>query len=108
MEYAQREAYRDRKDAMEKVKAEQQRVQEEQQQELVKQHQENLAKEQEKLLEALPEWKDPDVAAEEKQAIISTPSAILVFRKMNLLPHRMPGIALRRPIFMMSLWLRSQ
>ena len=72
MEYMrQREAYRDRKEAMEKVKAEQVRVQEERQQEFVQQHQAHLAREQEKLLEALPDWKDPDVAAKEKQAIIS-------------------------------------
>lgn len=85
MEYMrQREAYRDRKDAMEKVKAEQQRVQQEQQQDLVKQHQENLAKEQEKLLEALPEWKDPDVAMKEKQAIISYAQRNLGFSEDEL------------------------
>jgi hypothetical protein len=72
MEYMrQREAYRDRKDAAEKIKAEQQRVQQEQQQEMMQQHQSYLVKEQEKLLEALPEWKDPDVASKEKQAIVS-------------------------------------
>ena len=68
MEYMrQREAYRDRKEAMQKVKAEQERIQEEQQQELVQQRQVFLANEQEKLLEALPSWKDPDVATKEKQ-----------------------------------------
>lgn len=72
MEYMrQREAYRDRKEATEKVKAEQARLQQEQQQEMMRQHQSYLASEQEKLLEALPEWKDSDVAAKEKQEIIS-------------------------------------
>jgi hypothetical protein len=85
MEYMrQREAYRDRKEAMEKVKAEQVRVQEERQQEFVQQHQAHLVKEQEKLLEALPEWKDPDVAAKEKQAIISYAQRNLGFSEAEL------------------------
>ncbi len=85
MEYMrQREAYRDRKEATEKVKAEQVRVQEERQQEFVQQHQAHLAKEQEKLLEALPDWKDPDVAAKEKQAIISYAQRNLGFSEAEL------------------------
>lgn len=85
MEYMrQREAYRDRKEAMEKVKAEQVRVQEERQQEFVQQHQAHLVKEQEKLLEALPDWKDPDVAAKEKQAIISYAQRNLGFSEAEL------------------------
>jgi len=85
MEYMrQREAYRDRKEAMEKVKAEQERVQEERQQELVVQHQEYLAKEQEKLLEALPDWKDPDVAAKEKQQIVSYAQRVLGFSEQEV------------------------
>tara|TARA_A200000159_G_C7327505_1_gene341582 strand:+ start:1314 stop:2360 length:1047 start_codon:yes stop_codon:yes gene_type:complete len=85
MEYMrQREAYRDRKEATEKVKAEQVRVQEERQQEFVQQHQAHLANEQEKLLEALPDWKDPDVAAKEKQAIISYAQRNLGFSEAEL------------------------
>ncbi len=85
MEYMrQREAYRDRKEATEKVKAEQVRVQEERQQEFVQQHQAHLAKEQEKLLEALPDWKDPDVAVKEKQAIISYAQRNLGFSEAEL------------------------
>jgi hypothetical protein len=85
MEYMrQREAQRDRKEAVEKVKTEQARVQHEQQQELVKQHQASLAVEQEKLLEALPEWKDPDVAMKEKQAIISYAQRNLGFSEDEL------------------------
>jgi hypothetical protein len=85
MEYMrQREAYRDRKEATEKVKAEQVRVQEERQQEFVQQHQAHLVKEQEKLLEALPDWKDPDVAAKEKQAIISYAQRNLGFSEAEL------------------------
>lgn len=85
MEYMrQREAYRDRKEATEKIKAEQVRVQEERQQEFVQQHQAHLAKEQEKLLEALPDWKDPDVAAKEKQAIISYAQRNLGFSEAEL------------------------
>jgi len=85
MEYMrQREACRDRKEATEKVKAEQVRVQEERQQEFVQQHQAHLVKEQEKLLEALPDWKDPDVAAKEKQAIISYAQRNLGFSEAEL------------------------
>lgn len=80
MEYMrQREAYRDRKDAMEKVKAEQGRIQQEQQQDLMQQHQLNLAHQQEKLLEALPEWKDPEVAQKQKQEIVSYAQRTLGF-----------------------------
>ncbi len=85
MEYMrQREAYRDRKEAMQKVKAEQERVQEERQQDLVVQHQEYLAKEKEKLLEVLPDWKDPDVAAKEKQQIVSYAQRVLGFSEQEV------------------------
>lgn len=85
MEYMrQREAYRDRKEAAEKVKAEQSRVQQEQQQEMMQQHQAYLAKEQEKLLEALPEWKDSEVATKEKQAIIDYAQRTLGYSENEL------------------------
>lgn len=85
MEYMrQREAYRDRKEATEKVKAEQARLQQEQQQELMQQHQANLAQQQEKLLEALPEWKDPEVAQKEKSEIISYAQRVLGFSEQEV------------------------
>lgn len=85
MEYMrQREAYRDRKEAAEKVKAEQERVQQEQQQELMQQHQANLAQQQEKLLEALPEWKDPEVAQKEKGEIVSYAQRVLGFSEQEI------------------------
>ncbi|QDP54614.1 MAG: putative scaffolding protein [Prokaryotic dsDNA virus sp.] len=85
MEYMrQREAQRDRKDAMEKVKAEQTRIQEEQQQELMQQHQAHLAQQQEKLLEALPEWKDPEVAQKEKQEIVTYAQRVLGFSEQEV------------------------
>ena len=85
MEYMrQREAYRDRKEAMEKLKAEQDRMQQEQQQELMQQHQANLAQQQEKLLEALPEWKDPEVAQKEKGEIVSYAQRVLGFSEQEV------------------------
>ena len=85
MEYMrQREAYRDRKEAAEKVKAEQERIQQEQQQELMQQHQANLAQQQEKLLEALPEWKDPEVAQKEKGEIVSYAQRVLGFSEQEI------------------------
>lgn len=85
MEYMrQREAYRDRKEAAEKINAEQSRVQQEQQQELMQQHQSNLAQQQERLLEALPEWKDPDVAMKEKQEIVTYAQRELGFTEQEV------------------------
>lgn len=85
MEYMrQREAYRDRKEATEKVKAEQVRLQQEQQQELMQQQQVTLAQQQEKLLEALPEWKDPEVAQKEKQEIVSYAQRTLGFSEQEV------------------------
>lgn len=85
MEYMrQREAYRDRKEATEKIKAEQDRMQQEQQQELMQQHQANLAQQQEILLEALPEWKDPEVAQKEKGEIVSYAQRVLGFSEQEV------------------------
>ena len=67
----QRELHRERKDALQNVKAEQERVHQESVQQANVARQQYLANENEKLLEALPEWKDPDVANSEKQAIIT-------------------------------------
>ena len=85
MEYMrQREAQRDRKEAMEKVKAEQTRIQEEQQHEAMQQRQTLLAEQQEKLLEALPEWKDPEVAQKQKQEIVSYAQRTLGFSEQEV------------------------
>jgi len=67
----QRELHRERKDALQNVKAEQERVHQESVQQANVARQQYLANENEKLLEALPEWKDPEVANAEKQAIIT-------------------------------------
>ena len=80
----QRESQRDRKETLEKIKAEQIRVQQEQQQELMQQHQAHLAQQQEKLLEALPEWKDPEVAQKEKSEIVSYAQRVLGFSEQEV------------------------
>jgi hypothetical protein len=85
MEYMrQREAQRDRKEAMEKVKAEQTRIQEEQQYEAMQQRQTLLSEQQEKLLEALPKWKDPEVAQKEKQEIVTYAQRVLGFSEQEV------------------------
>lgn len=72
LEYVrQREAARDTKEALQNAAQEKARIQQEKQQEYAAKYQARLAEEQEKLLQALPEWNDPDVAAKEKQAIIT-------------------------------------
>jgi len=72
LEYVrQREAARDTKEALQNAAKEKARIQQEKQQEYAAQYQARLAQEQEKLLQAVPEWNDPDVAAKEKQAIIT-------------------------------------
>tara|TARA_R110002167_G_scaffold100902_3_gene263238 strand:+ start:999 stop:2045 length:1047 start_codon:yes stop_codon:yes gene_type:complete len=67
----QRDAYRERKDGMVKVKAEQARVQKEQQDMLQQHHQQYLAEQHEQLLERIPEWRNSEVAAQEKQNVIT-------------------------------------
>jgi hypothetical protein len=67
----QREAHRERKDALQQVQVERQRVQQESAQQAQVARQQYLADENEKLLSALPEWSDPEVANAEKQAIIT-------------------------------------
>jgi len=67
----QREASRDTKEALQNAAQEKARIQQEKQQEYAAQYQARLAQEQEKILQALPEWNDPEVAAKEKQAIIT-------------------------------------
>lgn len=85
MEYMrQREAYRDRKEASEKIKVEQARVEQEKQEELMRQHQATLSQQQEKLLEALPEWKNPEVAQKEKTEIITYAQRVLGFSEQEV------------------------
>jgi hypothetical protein len=67
----EREAVRDRKEAIEKVNLERQRIGSEQQEQAMRQQQALLQSEQEKLLKALPAWKDPEVASKEKAAIVT-------------------------------------
>ena len=70
LEYVrQREAYRDRKDAMAQVQAEKERVHQEQMVTLQAQAQERLKQEGQRLLQAIPEWRDPDTAQKEKTAV---------------------------------------
>jgi hypothetical protein len=65
----QREATRDRKDAMAQVKEEQERVNQEQVASLQSQMKEHLEQEGQKLLQVIPEWRNPDTAQKEKNAI---------------------------------------
>ena len=65
----QRDAYRDRREAMAQVQAERERVHQEQMATLQAQAQERLKQEGQKLLQAIPEWRDPDVAQKEKTAV---------------------------------------
>ncbi len=67
----QREALRDRQEAMSQVKAEQERVQQEQMANLQAQAQERLRQEGQKLLEVIPEWRDPETAQKEKTAVFT-------------------------------------
>lgn len=50
----------------------------------MQQHQANLAQQQERLLEALPEWKDPDVAMKEKQEIVTYAQRELGFTEQEV------------------------
>ena len=65
----QRESLRDRQEALAEVKSEQERVNQEQMASLQAQVQERLAQEGQKLLEVVPEWRDPEVAQKEKNAV---------------------------------------
>ena len=65
----QRESLRDRQEALAEVKSEQERVNQEQMASLQAQEQERLAQEGQKLLEVVPEWRDPEVAQKEKNAV---------------------------------------
>lgn len=67
----QRDAYRDRKDGLQKVQAERVRVEQEQQSQLAQQHQQYLAEQHEQLLERIPEWRNEETAAQEKQNVIT-------------------------------------
>lgn len=67
----QRDNYRDRKESLQKVQAERVRIQQEQQAQLAQQHQQYLAEQQQQLLERIPEWRNEEIAAKEKQNVIT-------------------------------------
>lgn len=72
LEYTrQRDVLRDRKEALEKVRAEQQQMQQQQLAELQGQAQQRMAYEREQLPELIPEWRDEKVAQEEKAALVT-------------------------------------
>ena len=66
---SQKEAYRSRQDALALAKTEKERVQQEQMAAYEAQAQERLKQEGQKLLEAIPEWRDPDTMQREKNAV---------------------------------------
>jgi hypothetical protein len=67
----QRDAFRDRKENVEKVQAERARVERENQEQMMQQHQEYLVQQHQQLLERIPEWRNEEVAMREKQNVIS-------------------------------------
>ena len=80
----QREALRDRRDALAQVQSEQQRVQQEQYQQLQVQTQERLKQEADKLLDVIPEWRDADVAAKQKNAVYTYAQRHLGYSEQEL------------------------
>jgi hypothetical protein len=80
----QREALRDRRDALAQVQSEQQRVQQEQYQQLQAQTQERLKQEAEKLLDVIPEWRDADVATKQKNAVYTYAQRHLGYSEQEL------------------------
>ena len=80
----QREALRDRRDALAQVQSEQQRVQQEQYQQLQVQTQERLKQEAEKLLDVIPEWRDADVAQKQKNAVYTYAQRHLGYSEQEL------------------------
>ena len=80
----QREAMRDRRDALAQVQSEQQRVQTEQHQQLQAQAQERLAQETGKLLDVIPEWRDAEVATKQKNAVYTYAQRHLGFSEQEL------------------------
>ena len=80
----QREALRDRRDALAQVQSEQQRVQQEQYQQLQTQTQERLKQEAEKLLDVIPEWRDADVAQKQKNAVYTYAQRHLGYSEQEL------------------------
>ena len=80
----QREALRDRRDALAQVQSEQQRVQQEQYQQLQVQTQERLKQEADKLLDVIPEWRDADVATKQKNAVYTYAQRHLGYSEQEL------------------------
>lgn len=67
----QRDSYRERKEALGRIRQQQAKIQQEQQQQMIQAHHHKVAEEQKRLLERIPEWRDEEIATREKQAIIS-------------------------------------
>ena len=65
----QRELWRDKRERQQHMMQEQQRLQAQQQQEQAQQIQQIVAENRQKLLEAVPEWSDPDVGTREQQEL---------------------------------------
>ena len=80
----QREAMRDRRDALAQVQVEQQRVQQEQYQQLQVQAEDRLKQEAEKLLDIVPTWRDGAVAQREKTAVYTYAQRQLGYSEQEL------------------------
>lgn len=65
----QMEAYRAHRDQLQATQMERQRLQQEQDQQKAQERQKVVQQEHEKLLEALPQWRNPDVAAKEQREL---------------------------------------
>ena len=81
---SQKEAYRSRQDALALAKTERERVQQEQMAAYEAQAQERLKQEGQKLLEAIPEWRDPDTMQREKNAVYTYANRHLGFSPEEL------------------------
>lgn len=81
---SQKEAYRSRQDALALAKTEKERVQQEQMAAYEAQAQERLKQEGQKLLEAIPEWRDPDTMQREKNAVYTYANRHLGFSPEEL------------------------
>lgn len=81
---SQKEAYRSRQDALALAKTERERVQQEQMAAYEAQAKERLKQEGQKLLEAIPEWRDPDTMQREKNAVYTYANRHLGFSPEEL------------------------
>ena len=81
---SQKEAYRSRQDALALAKTERERVQQEQMAAYEAQAKERLKQEGQTLLEAIPEWRDPDTMQREKNAVYTYANRHLGFSPEEL------------------------